>query len=153
MSNLFRRRSSAKTRSTSFPSLSQTQQAEEDQNSGYLSLLGRISTSSTAAPPYDNETTELACGNGAFRVFVAQAHESPYSGRRWLSAAENHRHSWTGERPPTRKLVKEPHGSGRPSFSLELNSSDSDGEKDKGLVRRQFDRLKGLYRRDEKPGP
>jgi hypothetical protein len=36
-------------------------------------------------------------------------------------------------------------GSGRPSFSLEL--SDSDAEKDKGIVRRQLARIKELYRR------
>ncbi|KAK0729965.1 hypothetical protein B0H67DRAFT_638523 [Lasiosphaeris hirsuta] len=70
--------------------------------------------------------------------------------RPWLGAAEG-RPSWTGERPPTRKLVKDPGSAGRPSFSLEL--SDSDGEKDKGIVRRQITRLKGLYyRRAEKTG-
>jgi hypothetical protein len=37
-------------------------------------------------------------------------------------------------------------GSGRPSFSLEL--SDSEAEKEKGLVRRQIARLKELYRRE-----
>ena len=68
--------------------------------------------------------------------------------RHWSAAAEG-RPSWTCERPPTRKLVKDPNGSGRPSFSLEL--SDSDAEKDKSLMRRQIDRLKELYRRTEKP--
>ncbi len=34
------------------------------------------------------------------------------------------------ERPPARKLVKDPNGSSRPSMSIEL--SDSDGEKRKG---------------------
>ncbi|KAK1758641.1 hypothetical protein QBC47DRAFT_358472 [Echria macrotheca] len=66
--------------------------------------------------------------------------------RSWLAVAESRP---SGERPPPRKLVKDQNGSGRPSFSLEL--SDSDAEKDKGLVRRQIARLKGLYRRAEKP--
>lgn len=66
--------------------------------------------------------------------------------RSWLAVAESRP---SGERPPPRKLVKEQNGSGRPSFSLEL--SDSDAEKERGLVRRQFARLKELYRRTEKP--
>lgn len=69
-----------------------------------------------------------------------------YSSRPWLGVAER-RMSWPGERPPTRKLVKEMNGSGRPSFSLEL--SDSDGEKEKGIVQRQIAKLKALYRRDK----
>lgn len=43
--------------------------------------------------------------------------------------------------------MKEQNGSGRPSFSLEL--SDSDGEKEKGIVRRQIDKLRDLYKRDK----
>ncbi len=66
--------------------------------------------------------------------------------RPWLSTAEG-RPSWAGERPPTRKLVKDPNGSARPSMSIEL--SDSDGEKDKGIVKRGFERLRGLYRREK----
>ncbi|AEO65296.1 uncharacterized protein THITE_2169934, partial [Thermothielavioides terrestris NRRL 8126] len=58
--------------------------------------------------------------------------------RPWRAAAES-RPSWTTERPPPRKLVKDMNGSGRPSFSLEL--SDSEAEKEKGLVRRQIARL------------
>jgi len=68
-----------------------------------------------------------------------------YHSRSWLAVVEN-RSSWTGERPPTRKLVKDMNGSGRPSFSLDL--SDSDGEKEKGIVRRQLARLKVLYKRE-----
>ncbi len=66
--------------------------------------------------------------------------------RSWLAVVE-HRPSWTGERPPTRKLVKDMNGSGRPSFSLDL--SDSGDDKEKGLVRRQLARLKVLYRREK----
>jgi hypothetical protein len=68
-----------------------------------------------------------------------------YHSRSWLAVVEN-RASWTGERPPTRKLVKDMNGS-RPSSSLEL--SDTDAEKEKGIVRRQLARLKELYRRDK----
>ncbi|KAK4235872.1 serine hydrolase-like protein [Achaetomium macrosporum] len=59
-----------------------------------------------------------------------QSSASDYPPRRWLFVAES-RPSWAGERPPTRKLVKDMNGSGRPSFSLEL--SDSDAEKEKGI--------------------
>ncbi|KAH6628369.1 hypothetical protein F5144DRAFT_494335 [Chaetomium tenue] len=62
----------------------------------------------------------------------------------WLAVVEN-RPSWTGERSPTRKLVKDMNGSCRPSSSQEL--SDSDAEKEKGVVRRQLSKLKELYRR------
>jgi hypothetical protein len=65
------------------------------------------------------------------------------STRAWFAAAEG-RPSWSGDRPPTRKLVKDMNGSGRPSFSLEL-SDNSDAEKEKGLVRRHIARLKELY--------
>jgi hypothetical protein len=75
-----------------------------------------------------------------------RASPADYHSRSWLGAAER-RPSWTAERPPTRKLVKDMNGSGRPSFSLEL--SDSDAEKDKGIVRRQLARLKELYRREK----
>ena len=68
--------------------------------------------------------------------------------RSWLAVAEN-RSSGAGERQPTRKLVKEQNGSGRPSFSHEL-TGDNYEEKEKGLVRRQIARLKGLYQRTEK---
>lgn len=78
---------------------------------------------------------------------AAWAAGSEFSATRpWLSTAES-RTSWTGERPPTRKLVKDPNGSGRPSMSIEL--SDSDGEKEKGIVKRGFEKLRDLYRRDK----
>lgn len=64
--------------------------------------------------------------------------------RSWLAVVEN-RPSWTGERSPTRKLVKDMNGSCRPSSSQEL--SDSDAEKEKGVVRRQLSKLRELYRR------
>ncbi|KAK4200626.1 hypothetical protein QBC40DRAFT_253929 [Triangularia verruculosa] len=65
-----------------------------------------------------------------------------YQSRNWISAIEN-----SGEKPPTRKLVKEMNGSGRPSFSQSL--PDSDGEKEKGLVRRQIARLKSFYKKEK----
>ncbi|KAL2147051.1 hypothetical protein VTI28DRAFT_933 [Corynascus sepedonium] len=64
--------------------------------------------------------------------------------RLWMAAAESGS-SWVVERPPTRKLIKEMNGSGRPSSSFEL--SDSDAEKEKGVVRRHLSKLKDLYRR------
>ncbi|KAK4125329.1 hypothetical protein N657DRAFT_680060 [Parathielavia appendiculata] len=75
-----------------------------------------------------------------------RASAAEYHSRWWLVTAES-RPSWTAERPPARKLVKDMNGSGRPSFSLEL--SDNDAEKEKGMVRRQLSRLKDLYRRDK----
>ncbi|KAL2181008.1 uncharacterized protein P884DRAFT_254946 [Thermothelomyces heterothallicus CBS 202.75] len=65
--------------------------------------------------------------------------------RPWMAAAES-RSSWAGERLPTRKLVKDMNGAGRPSSSFEL--SDSDADKEKGIVRRQLSKLKELYRRE-----
>ncbi|KAK0737556.1 hypothetical protein B0T21DRAFT_410996 [Apiosordaria backusii] len=65
-----------------------------------------------------------------------------YQSRNWISAVENQ-----GEKPPARKLVKDMNGSGRPYFSQSL--SDSDGEKEKGLMRRQIARLKSFYKRDK----
>ena len=53
--------------------------------------------------------------------------------------------SWTGERPPTRKLVKDMNGSGRPSSSIELSGGNV--EEKRGIVRRQIAKLKGLYRK------
>ncbi|KAK4102981.1 hypothetical protein N658DRAFT_331048 [Parathielavia hyrcaniae] len=93
--------------------------SEPDHCSGYSSLL-------------DQPSQYRACA-------------AEYHSRWWLVAAEN-RPSWTADRPPARKLIKDMNGSGRPSFSLEL--SDSDAEKEKGIVRRQLARLKELYRRD-----
>jgi hypothetical protein len=69
-----------------------------------------------------------------------------YHSKSWLAVVEN-RPSWTGERPPTRKLVKDMNGSDRRSSSLEL--SDSDAEKEKGVIRRQLSKLKLLYRREQ----
>ncbi|KAK4659915.1 hypothetical protein QC762_114545 [Podospora pseudocomata] len=65
-----------------------------------------------------------------------------YQSRNWISAVEHQ-----GEKPPPRKLVKDMNGSGRPSFSQSL--SDSDGEKEKGLMRRQIARLKSFYKREK----
>ncbi|KAK3336665.1 hypothetical protein B0T19DRAFT_46287 [Cercophora scortea] len=81
---------------------------------------------------------------------ISGQHRRARSSLRWSHGFTAYRLSTEGsaERPPTRKLVKDPNGSGRPSFSFEL--SDSDTEKDKGLVRRQIARLKELYRRAEK---
>ena len=44
--------------------------------------------------------------------------------RAWLSAADARQSSWSGERPPPRKLVKDPNGSARPAASRELADED-----------------------------
>ncbi|EPE05278.1 hypothetical protein F503_03883 [Ophiostoma piceae UAMH 11346] len=44
--------------------------------------------------------------------------------RAWLSAADARQSSWSGERPPPRKLVKDPNGSARPTASRELVDED-----------------------------
>lgn len=98
----------------------------------------------TASPDHDHHSAYSS-------LLSQQSQDRPsppdYQSRPWLTAVEG-RSSWTGERPATRKLVKDMNGSGRPSFSLEL--SDSDAEKEKGIVTRQIARLlKELYRREK----
>jgi hypothetical protein len=124
-------------------------QQDPDHNSAYLSLLdrdesehGRDECVTTGGPEPAQQRRP------ARHRRLKSLPQDPMASRSWLAAAES-RPSWTGERPPARKLVKEQNGSGRPSFSLEL--SESDVEKDKGIVRRQIARLKELYRRSDKP--
>lgn len=103
-----------------------------DPNSAYSSLLNPVSSHQHL--PQHRRTKSSPSG----------LRRSPDS-RPWLlSAAVGSRTS--GDRPPARKLVKEPGGSSRPSFSLEL--PDDDAEKEKGFLGRGIDRLKGLYRRE-----
>ncbi|OAA61605.1 hypothetical protein SPI_04464 [Niveomyces insectorum RCEF 264] len=56
--------------------------------------------------------------------------------RAWLAAADARRPSWTGERPPPRKLVKEQGASARPLAAQELLEHD-DSDKDGGRGKRQ----------------
>ncbi|KAK3694814.1 hypothetical protein B0T22DRAFT_437864 [Podospora appendiculata] len=120
-------------------------------------LFSRRPSAKFHAPPHQQEANEVYSSllldddDDADDVpAVSGQHRRPRSSLRWSHGFTTYRLSTegAGERPPTRKLVKDPNGSGRPSFSLEL--SDSDTEKDKGLVRRQIARLKELYRRAEK---
>ncbi|KAK4108773.1 hypothetical protein N656DRAFT_783739 [Canariomyces notabilis] len=103
----------------------------QDHHSAYLSLL---------EPPASTQQ-QPSSGRAWHRPSP-----SDHLSRPWLTAAESRRSS-TGERVPTRKLVKDMNGSGRPSFSLEL--SDTDAEKEKSIVRRQIAKLKELYRREK----
>ncbi|KAL2150319.1 hypothetical protein VTH82DRAFT_7995 [Thermothelomyces myriococcoides] len=96
--------------------------------SAYLSLLDPAA--SVLEQPYEQSRGRIA---------------DPTS-RSWIAAAES-RSCWAGERPPTRKLVKDMNGSGPPSSALEL--SDSDGDREKGIVRRQLSKLKEFYRREK----
>jgi hypothetical protein len=114
------------------PSSKAATQPEPDPNSAYSSLLDPVSP----LPQHRRTKSSLS---GLRRQ---QDPSWPWL----LNAAAGSRTS--GERPPARKLVKDPGGSARPSFSLEL--SDSDAEKEKGIFGRGFDRLKELYRRGER---
>ena len=131
-----------------------------DPNSAYSSLLSEHDFAYDNHHDHNHHTSEdpvLAAPPPRRRQQHRRAKSSPTpagwaagyefsASRPWLSTAES-RTSWTGERPPTRKLTKDPNGSGRPSMSIEL--SDSDGEKDKGIVKRGFEKLRDLYRRDK----
>ncbi|KAL0474359.1 hypothetical protein QR685DRAFT_549150 [Neurospora intermedia] len=117
--------------------------SDNPHDSAYSSLLDPMVRA--MEPPEHRRTKSTP--SGWMQGFATSGQD--VSHRTWLSAAER-RSSSTGERPPPRKLVKDPNGSGRPSFSVEL--SDSDGEKKKGVLRRQLIRLRSFYRR-EKSGP
>ena len=142
MSQLFRRPSSNAPKDTS----------PADPISGYSSLLNPVSSIEPVEQPrhhYRRRRRHTGSSSAGWpslgMVTGSGSGGSHQDSRPWLSAVEA-RPSWTGERPPARKLVKEPgSGSARPSFSVEL--SDSDDEKDKGFLRRSFGRLKDLYRR------
>ncbi|KAK3393204.1 hypothetical protein B0H63DRAFT_13287 [Podospora didyma] len=120
---------------------------KDDPNSVYLSLLD--------AENDDNDDDDYYGFNS---VPVIQQPPLPHQQHRRAWTSESAK-SWasadstgTGERPPARKLIKEPgNGSARPSFSLEL--SDTDGEKEKpsgGIVRRKIAKFKSFYRRDKR---
>lgn len=104
------------------------------------------------------------------RAVSASAARTLGGERPWLFAASTEGgYGGVGRRPPN-KLVKDPSGSARPSFSVEI--SDSDGEKDgasaaavtttaaaagaswkgKAMLRRRLSKLKELYRRGDGDG-
>jgi hypothetical protein len=76
--------------------------------------------------------------------------QSPTALRSWSVARR------PSERRPMRKLVKEPSGSARPSFSVELSSTytgdeeradnNNNNKKKDGGVRRRMERLIGIHR-------
>ncbi|CCC10310.1 hypothetical protein SMACR_02886 [Sordaria macrospora] len=149
MSRIFGRRSTSLKLMSPPNSMPLSEQENRDSSdnhhdSAYSSLLDPMVRA--MEPPEHRRTKSTP---GAWIQGFATSGQQDISHRTWLSTAER-RPSWTGERPPPRKLVKDPNGSGRPSFSVEL--SDSNGEKEKGVLRRQLTRLRSFYRR-EKPGP
>lgn len=149
MSRIFGRRSTSLKLMSPPNSMPLSEQENRDSSdkhhdSAYSSLLDPMMRATE--PPEHRRTKSTP---SAWMQGFATSGQQDISHRAWLSTAER-RPSWTGERPPPRKLVKDPNGSGRPSFSVEL--SDSDGEKEKGVLRRQLTRLRSFYRR-EKPGP
>ncbi|KAM7222805.1 serine hydrolase-like protein [Rhypophila decipiens] len=133
MSRLFRHKSVSARMQLS----STTTPADNNPESGYSSLL-ESNVSPQSSPQHRRSKSSTSPWGYGFTI-----HQN--GSRSWLGTAEN-RSSWNGggeqQRQPTRKLVKEQNGSGRPSFSLEL-SDNSDGEnKGKGVVRRQLDRFR-----------
>ncbi|KAK4466629.1 hypothetical protein QBC42DRAFT_61948 [Cladorrhinum samala] len=108
-------------------------------------LIDHAGFSSLLDPNTDNELEPAAAVSSPPRQLRGRSKSSllDHHSRSWLSAAENQ----ASARPPTRKLVKDMNGSCRPSSSLEI--SESERQKDKGILRRQIARLKGLYRRDK----
>ncbi|OIW31366.1 hypothetical protein CONLIGDRAFT_315939 [Coniochaeta ligniaria NRRL 30616] len=151
MSRLFRR-----------PSSKGVGSMQDDPNSVFSSLLNPVTTAiPTAAreqqpgkPPH--RRTKSSPG-----VLATQDQLPSLSSRPWLSLVVAERQtSWTtGERPPKRKLVKDPGsaGSARPSFSHELSDHGhgeegrkEDGrDKGFGIMRRGVERIRELYRREK----
>jgi hypothetical protein len=134
-------------------------QEEEDPNSVFSSLLKPVATIHTAAPDQQREKP-LHRRTKSSPGLLSTSQDQPHS-RPWLSLVVAERQtSWTGERPPTRKLVKDPgsSGSARPSFSQELSehADESDCNEDKGkdrggigMMRRGVERIRELYRREK----
>ncbi|KAJ9145563.1 hypothetical protein NKR19_g6057 [Coniochaeta hoffmannii] len=157
MSRLFRRPSSKGVH---------RRQDDEDPNSAFSSLLNPVTTiHRTAAPEQPEKPSRRRSKSSPVLLSTSSTAtadiQSPsLSSRPWLNLVVAERQtSWTGERPPTRKLVKDPGsgGSARPSFSHELSNQadESDGKEDgkerggAGLVRRGVERIRELYRREK----
>ena len=156
MSRLFRRPSSKGVHN---------REDDEDPNSAFSSLLDPVTTVRRTAAPEQPEKPphrRTKSSPGLLTSSTTTDNPSPsLSSRPWLNLVVAERQtSWTGERPPTRKLVKDPGsgGSARPSFSHELSdqADESDGKvdgKERGggvrLVRRGVERIRELYRREK----
>src|SRR4051812_4896725 len=81
---------------------------DDDPESGYSSLLP---VESNVSPRQQQHRRSKSSSSSSWGSGFTIHHESS---RPWLGAAES-RQSWTSERPPPRKLVKEQqNGSGRP---------------------------------------
>ncbi|EFW99372.1 hypothetical protein CMQ_5793 [Grosmannia clavigera kw1407] len=87
-----------------------------------------VSFASASASAYEmllqssSTEREVDRNKSATRRELLHRTSSPHALQRvWLAAADARRPSWTGERPAARKLVKDPNGSARPSFSVEIS--------------------------------
>lgn len=129
---------------------------EDDPNSAFSSLLNpAAATHALAQGPEQGKLSHKRSRSSA-SLLTAAAHDQLHS-RPWLSLAVAERtNSWTGDRPPTRKLVKDPGsaGSARPSFSHELSDHGEEScgaakERGPGMMRRGLERIRELYRREK----
>ncbi|KAH8908223.1 hypothetical protein BR93DRAFT_968051 [Coniochaeta sp. PMI_546] len=150
MSRLFRRPSSKGVHNT-----------QNDPNSVFSSLLDPVTTIYTTAQEQQPERPPHRRTKSSPGILTTPDQLPSLSSRPWLSLVVAERQtSWTGDRPPKRKLVKGPGsgGSARPSFSHELSEhgdADESGrredgrEKGIGMMRRGVERIRELYRREK----
>lgn len=138
-----------------------TAEEDDDPHSVFSSLLNPVATATTHAPVRDREPGKLSHRRtrSSPGLLLSAAQDQLHS-RPWLSLVVAERQgSWTGDRPPARKLVKDPGsaGSARPSFSHELSdhADESCGKEDAkdaggaGMMRRGLERIRELYRREK----
>jgi hypothetical protein len=108
--------------------------------SAYSSLLTPADRSSSSSP--------TSMQPRPYTVILTNQPRRSDSQRSWLGALESRRYS-AGERPAPRKLVKDPSGSGRPSFSVEIADGDVSSGRGGGRLRRKLARLRMYLRRED----
>ena len=127
---------------------------DDDPSSAFSSLLDQDDPATIAA----NHHHQAAFPQRSQSI-RHQHRRTKSSPKVYTAAAQNailrRQPSWTGERPATRKLVKEPTaGSARPSLSVEISDGDGDADsqrKDKAkmgssTVRRSILRLRDYWK-------